>query len=65
MDIIMEIDELNLETSGKIILSTPYHYDDPVAKECTNEIQNIVENNLTTDVSVLCHKVTDTLNNNY
>ncbi|CAI6347084.1 unnamed protein product [Macrosiphum euphorbiae] len=44
--IIMEIDKLNLETSGKIILSTPYHYDDPVAKACTNEIKEIVENKL-------------------
>ncbi|XP_029343545.1 fatty acid synthase [Acyrthosiphon pisum] len=46
MDIIMEIDKLNFGTSGKIILSTPYHYDDPVAKSCTNEIKKIVENKL-------------------
>jgi len=48
----MEIDKLNLETSGKIILSTPYHYDDPVAKACTNEIKEIVENKLSMNVSV-------------
>lgn len=52
MHIIMEIDKLNLETSGKIILSTPYHYDDPVAKACTNEIKEIVENKLSMNVSV-------------
>ncbi|XP_016657076.1 fatty acid synthase isoform X4 [Acyrthosiphon pisum] len=44
MDIIMETDKSNLETSGKIILSTPYHYDDLIAKSCTNEIKEIVEN---------------------
>jgi len=52
MDIIMEIDKLNFETSGRIILSTPYHYDDPVAKACTNEIKEIMENKLSMNVSV-------------
>lgn len=61
----MEINELNLETSGKMILSTPYHYNDSVAKACTNEIKDILENKLTMNVSVLCHKVTDILNNYY
>ncbi|KAF0755952.1 fatty acid synthase-like isoform X1 [Aphis craccivora] len=46
MDIIMEADTLNFDTSGKIILSTPYHYDDPIAKACTNEIKQIIKNQL-------------------
>ncbi|XP_060835401.1 fatty acid synthase-like [Rhopalosiphum padi] len=46
MDIIMEADKLNVNTSGKIILSTPYHYDDPIAKACTNEIKQIIINQL-------------------
>uniref|UniRef100_A0A2H8TDM0 Fatty acid synthase n=1 Tax=Melanaphis sacchari TaxID=742174 RepID=A0A2H8TDM0_9HEMI len=46
MDIIMEPNKLNVDTSGTIILSTPYHYNDPVAKICTNEINQIIENQL-------------------
>lgn len=53
MDIIMEADTLNFDTSGKIILSTPYHYDDPIAKACTNEIKQIIKNQLSINVSVL------------
>lgn len=53
MDIIMEADKLNFDTSGKIILSTPYHYDDPTAKSCTNEIKQIIKNQLSINVSVL------------
>jgi len=53
MDIIMETDKLNFNTSGKIILSTPYHYDDPIAKACTNEIKQIIKNQLSINVSVL------------
>lgn len=53
----METDQLNIETSGKIILSSPYHYDDPIAKVCTNEIKEIVENKLSMNVSVIYYKV--------
>lgn len=52
MDIIIETDKLNFETDGKIILSTPYHYDDPIAKACTNEIKETLENKLCMNVSV-------------
>lgn len=48
----MEIDKLNFEKGEKIILSTPYHYDDSVAKACTNEIKEIVEHKLSMNVSV-------------
>ncbi|XP_029343600.1 uncharacterized protein LOC115033782 [Acyrthosiphon pisum] len=46
MEIIMENDKLNIETSGNIILSTPYHYNDLIAKAYTNEIKQIVKNKL-------------------
>jgi len=52
MDIIIDTDQLNFESGGKIILSTPYHYDDPIAKACTNEIKEILENKLSMNVSV-------------
>jgi len=52
MDIIMEADKFDFDTNGKIIVSTPYHYDDPIAKACTNEIKQIVENQSSMNVSV-------------
>jgi len=51
----MEMDKFNFETSGKVIFSTPYHYNDPIAKACTNEIKEIVENKLSMNVSELCY----------
>jgi len=65
MNIIIEADKLHFETIEEIIFSTPYHYDDPVAKACTNEIKGILENKLHMIVSVLCYKITDILINNY
>jgi len=52
MEIIMKNDKLNFKTSGKIIFSTPYHYDDPISKACTNKIKEILENKLFMNVSV-------------
>lgn len=48
----MEADKLNFDTSGKIILSIPYHYDDPIVKSCTQEIKQIIENQCFKNVSV-------------
>lgn len=48
----MEADELNLDTNtGKLILCFPYHYDDPISKECKETIEQIIENKLWIDVS--------------
>jgi len=47
------MDTFNFETNGKVIFSSPYHYDDPIVKACTNEINEIVENKLSMNVSVL------------
>lgn len=54
MDVITETDKLNLETvSGKFIFCNPYHYDDPISRECTKSIKNILENQLSTNVRML------------
>lgn len=51
MDIIMENDKLDFGMeSGKLILCTPYHYDDNVSKTCTKTIKQIVENQYSTNV---------------
>jgi len=52
MDIIIGNDQLNFETDEKIILSAPYHYDDPIAKACTIEIEETLENKSCMNVSV-------------
>lgn len=52
MDVVMEVEKLNLDTTtGKVILCTPYHYGDLLAKECTNVIKKFVEEQLITNVS--------------
>lgn len=49
----MEADELNLNTNtGKLILCIPYHYDDPISKECKKEIEYFTKNKLWIDVSI-------------
>lgn len=41
----MEADKLGLNsTCGKLIVCTPYHYDDAISKDCTTAIKKIVEN---------------------
>lgn len=54
MDVITETDKLNMETvGGKFILCNPYHYDDPISKECTKSIKEILESRLSTNVRIL------------
>lgn len=54
LDVIMEADRLNFSTeNGKLIVCTPYHYDDPISKECTKEIKEIIENQQTAIVSLI------------
>lgn len=49
----MEPDKWNLEpTTRKLILCTPYHYDNQLAKSCTKLIKQIVENQLLVNVSI-------------
>jgi len=50
----MEADKLNFETvSEKLILCNPYHYDDPISKECIKSIKEILESQLSTKVRIL------------
>lgn len=52
MDIIMEADEYNFEISTeKLILCIPYHYNDQLSKSCTKLIKQVVENQLSVNVS--------------
>lgn len=51
-DIIMEADELDLDTkTEKITLCIPNNYDDPIFNECKKAIEQIIENKLWDDVS--------------
>lgn len=52
-DIILEADELNLSTANtKLILCIPYHYDDPVSKECKKAIKQIIDNKIWIEVRI-------------
>lgn len=47
----MESDKFDFDTEiGKLILCTPYHYDDTVSKTCTKTIKQFVENHPSTNV---------------
>jgi len=39
------------KTSEKLILCTPYHFDDQISKLCTKTIKQIFENKLSMNVS--------------
>lgn len=55
MDVITEADRLNVDgATGKLIICTPYHYDDPISKLCTALIKQTVDNELSIDVSIIC-----------
>lgn len=57
LDIIMEADKFNFSTeNGKLVVCTPYHYDDPISKACTKEIKQIIENQSTVYVSLFMFK---------
>lgn len=61
-DIIMEADILNLNTNtDKLFLSSPYHYDDPIANNCKKTIEQIVENQLRIDVSIYTRIIKNTV----
>lgn len=39
-------------SSEKVILCTPYHFDDHISKLCTKTIKQILENQLLMNVSI-------------
>jgi len=54
MNIITESFKLNLDhTSEKLVLYTPFHFDDPLSKECIKSIKQVMENQIAYDVSKL------------
>lgn len=53
LDIIMETNQLNFNNdSKKLIFCTSYHYDNPIFKECTNIIKQIIEKQTSINVSI-------------
>lgn len=57
LDVMMEADRLNFSTeNGKLIVCTPYHYDDLISKTCTKEIKQMIENQKTVKVSLFLFK---------
>lgn len=56
MNIILETDKLNLETTGKIILCNPYHYNDSIYESCTEAIKDIVKNQITSNVNITSYE---------
>jgi len=52
MNIILETDRFNLETvNKKLIVCTPYHYNDSIFKACTKSLKQILDSQLSVDVS--------------
>lgn len=54
MDIIIETDKLNFDTTTnrKLIVCNPCHYDDPISIACIKCIKQIVENQFSINVSI-------------
>lgn len=52
LDIIMEANKFNFNNDKKkLMFCTPYYYDDPIFKECTKIIKQIIEKEKSIDVS--------------